>query len=54
MITDVSMVLLYPEEKNILDETVILTKKNKAVTIRVGRKIIPIIPTYRQFFVKEK
>jgi hypothetical protein len=48
MATDVSMIWLYPEEQNILDETILLSKRNMILRNRAGRKMFVIKPTHRE------
>jgi len=48
MATDVSMIWLNTEEKNVLDETVLLSKRNMILRNRAGRKMFVIKPTHRE------
>jgi hypothetical protein len=48
MATDVSMIWLYPEEQNVLDETILLSKRNMILRNRAGRKMFVIKPTHRE------
>lgn len=48
MASDVSMIWLYPEEQNVIDETVLLSKRNMILRNRAGRKMFVIKPTHRE------
>ena len=48
MATDVSMILLYPEEQKVLNETILLSKRNMLMRNRGGRTMFIIKPTYRE------
>lgn len=48
MASDVSMIWLYPEEQNVIDETVLLSKRNMILKNRAGRKMLVIKPTHRE------
>jgi hypothetical protein len=46
---DISMIWVHPiENKDILDETVLLAKRNMAIKNRGGRKMLTIKPTPRE------